>query len=109
MRYLQDFRTPMQCAIRRVDTGQFTNFEGHYLRGLVLGEEWIYENPFAPAPLIDDEIAVASCLAGMTELVRGGHGFYGLAEACQDHYLAGAVLESARTGRTVRTSRQVWA
>ena len=109
VRYLKDVRTPMQYTIRRVDTGQFTNFEGHYLRGLIAGEEWVYTNPFAPAPLVDDEIAVAQCLVRMAEFARGGVGFYSLAEASQDHYLGNALIEAARTGRPVRTTPQIWA
>ncbi|MDN3310098.1 Gfo/Idh/MocA family oxidoreductase [Microbacterium oryzae] len=109
VRYLQDARTPMEYRIRRVEAGQFTNLEGHFLRGLTGGGEWLYRNPFAPAPLIDDEIAVAHCLARMAEYVRGGDGWYGLAEAAQDHYLGMAVARAAESGERVRTTRQAWA
>src|SRR5690606_3097047 len=108
VRYLKDFRTPVQYTIRRMDTGQYTNLEGHFLRGMLAGEEWVQLNPFAPVPLIDDEIAVAECLARMAEFVAGGRPFYGLAEASQDHYLGLAIDEAARTGRPVRTTPQVW-
>jgi len=108
VRYLQDFRTPAHYTIRRMDAGQYTNLEGRFLRGLLAGQEWVYRNPFAPVSLMDDEIAVAECLVRMAAFVAGGGGFYGLAEASQDHFLALAVDEAARTGRSVRTTPQIW-
>jgi len=108
VRYLKDFRTPVEYTIRRVDTGQYTNLEGHFLRGMLAGQDWVYRNPFAPTGLTDDEIAVADCLTRMASYAAGGDGFYSLAEAAQDHHLGLAIEEAARTGRAVRTSPQVW-
>lgn len=112
VRYLHDFRTPALTEIRRMDTGEGGNLEGKFLRGLVAGDEWVFENPFMPARLNDDEIAIAiaiaRCLQAMADQVAGGEGFYGLAEASQDTYLALLMHEAALTGRAVRTERQVW-
>lgn len=109
VRRLKDFRTPVEYTIRRVDTGHYANLEGHFLRGMLTGEEWVYRNPFAPAALTDDEIAVADCLDRMASYAAGGDGFYSLAEASQDHYLGLAIDEAARSGGAVRTTSQVWA
>lgn len=108
VRYLRDFRTPVWTTIRRIDTGEGGNLEGKFLRGMLAGDEWVFGNDFMPARLSDDEIAIAGCLAGMSEYVAGGPGFYGLAEASQDHYLALLMHEAAASGRPVTSSRQVW-
>lgn len=108
IRSLQDFRTPMVTGIRRVSTGEGGNMEGHYLRGLVAGDQWVYRNRFAPARLFDDEIAVAECLARMKEHAGGGPELYSLAEAAQDFYLSQLIKESARTARPVQSEPQAW-
>ena len=69
--YLVDYATPMEVAFRRVSAGANGNLEGLYLKGIVAGEQWVYRNPFAPARLTDDEIAIATSLAGMAA-IRGG-------------------------------------
>ena len=51
------------------------------------GAEWVYENPFPLVGLANNEIAIAQCLMQMSEYATGGHGYYGLAEDCHDHYL----------------------
>ncbi len=107
--YLEDFRTPMFGTIRRIEAGQGGNLEGLFLRGLILGDEWVFTNPFRPGRMSDDEIAIAECLVRMSEHVDGGPPFYSLAEASQDNYLALLMKEAARTGRPVRSRPQVWA
>jgi predicted dehydrogenase len=109
VRYLRDHRTPIEMAFRRANAGENGNLEGLYLKGILLGDEWIYSNPFAPARLTDDEIAVATCLAKMAEYAEGGPDFYSVPEASQDHYLAMMIAEAARTGDSIRTERQPWA
>jgi predicted dehydrogenase len=108
-RYLRDFQTPVELTLQRADAGANGNLEGYYHKGFLAGDEWIYQNPFVPARLSDDEVAVATCLEKMAEYVAGGPEFYGLAEASQDHYLALLIDEAARTGRTITTSNQPWA
>ena len=73
------------------------------------GREWVYQNPFAPARLSDDEIAVATCLQKMSEYVNGGPSFYSLAEASQDHYLNLLMDQAATTGQPITSTNQVWA
>jgi len=107
--YLKDFLTPIHVDFIRHSAGEHGNLEGHYLKGIQVGDEWVYRNPVAPAPLFDDEIAIADCLLRMGEYAWGGADFYPLAEACQDRYLDIAIHESAREGRTVVTESQAWA
>ena len=109
VRYLKDFRTPMEHTIRRVSAGEGGNLDGQFLRGLIAGDEWIYRNPFIPGRMSDDEIAIATCLVRMVEHIDGGPPLYSLAEASQDHYLGLMMARAAATGESVRTERQVWA
>jgi predicted dehydrogenase len=109
VKYLEDFRTPVAIELKRLDAGPNGNLEGYYHKGILAGDEWIYQNPFIPARLSDDEIAVATCLDKMARYVDGGPSFYSLAEASQDHYLGLVVDEAVKTGGTVATRRQPWA
>ncbi|HUX50899.1 MAG TPA: Gfo/Idh/MocA family oxidoreductase [Spirochaetia bacterium] len=106
---LADFATPLTADLRRVNRGEQENPEGYFLRGILCGEKWVYRNPFAPARLYDDEVAIATSLRKMAEYVRSGSQFYGLAEASQDTYI-GLMIESAiRTGTLVSMTTQPWA
>jgi hypothetical protein len=108
IRYLIDFRTPMEAQLQRVDAGRTGNLEGHYHKGYVGNGVWWYRNPFAPARLSDDEIAIATCLESMDCYLRESVPFYGLAEAAQDHYLSILIGEAAETGRSIESSSQIW-
>jgi len=109
VRYLRAFDEPLTMAVRREDAGQDGNLEGYYHKGMLVGDEWVYRNPFAPARLNDDEIAVATCLTRMAAAVAGGSGGYSFAQAAQDHYLNLIVREAVTTGSAVRTETQPWA
>lgn len=109
VKYLKDYRTPLEFGLIRKNAGEEGNMEGYCLKGIIAGDEWIYVNPFAPAALSDDEIAVASCLVKMDGYARGGAGFYSLAEASQDAYLALMVDKAMDTGVKVETQTQPWA
>ncbi|MEM7034336.1 MAG: Gfo/Idh/MocA family oxidoreductase, partial [Chloroflexota bacterium] len=109
VKYLQDFLTPVEFDLRRIDAGQDGNLEGYYHKGILAGNEWIYRNPFIPARLSDDEIAIATCLQKMSEYVQGGPSFCSLPEASQDHYLGLMIGKAVETCKTVRAERQVWA
>jgi hypothetical protein len=88
--------------LSRRDTGHDGNLEGLYHEGITLGDEWVYRNPFVPARLTDDEIAVATCLSRMGAYVEGGPALCSLAEAAWDHELGLRMAEAASSGRTVR-------
>ena len=109
IRYLADFRTPISFEFVRQNAGEDGNLEGYYHKGILAGNEWVYKNPFAPAHLSDDEIAIASCLAKMDQYVAGGPDFYSLAEASQDHYLSLMMERALTSSQSVSTTRQPWA
>jgi len=109
VRHLRRFDEPVFDSLRRVMTGEGGNLEGMFLRGILLGDEWVFRNPFSPARLNDDEIAIARMLHAMPQAIGGGAPVYSLAEASQDHYLALLMQRAATTGETLRSSRQPWA
>jgi predicted dehydrogenase len=105
---LLDHRTPAVGELVRHDAGHDGNLEGYHHKGITLGDTWLYRNPFVPARLADDEIAVATCLARMGEWLDGGPDVCSLADAAQDHHIGLAIEEAARTGRSVTTRGHVW-
>lgn len=108
VRYLNKDNVTVTQEIQRNDVGVYNNKEWAHKELLFL-DRVIYQNPFYPARLNDDEIAVASCLAGMKEYVETGKDCYPLKEAMQDTYLSFVMEEAITTGQTVETSRQIWA
>lgn len=107
--YMHGYATPVYTELRRIDAGHDGNLEGCFHRGIMAGEEWLYRNPFAPARLSDEELAVAAAMHKMAQYASDeGDSFYSLAEASQDHYLALMVQQAAETGTTITTSPQVW-
>ncbi len=108
-RFLPTFDTPVTVALHRMNAGENGNLEGYYLKGILAGSEWVYTNPFAPARLSDDEIAVATVLERMAAYVAGGPACYSFADAAQDHYLSLAIHDAARSGNPVTTTTQPWA
>ncbi|MBW4080288.1 Gfo/Idh/MocA family protein [Paenibacillus sp. S150] len=105
----QEDRIPLQLELKRVNAGELENQEGYFLKGYICGEKWLYNNPFAPARLYDDELAIAGCLQRMADYTFGGPDFYSLAEASQDHYLGMMIERAIQTGETVKTQPQIWA
>lgn len=105
----QENLVPLQMELKRINKGEEENAEGYYLQGIICGEQWLYENPFIPARLFDDEIAIASCLCKMADYAAGGPGFYGLDEASQDTYLGMMIERAIQTGENVRVEQQCWA
>ena len=72
-------------------------------------DQCVYKNPFYPARMNDDEIAVASCLEKMKTYVETGEDFYPLREAAQDTYLSFMIEKAIETGEEVVTQTQPWA
>ncbi len=106
--YLQDVTTPITVSLTRHSAGINGNLEGNYLKGIQVGDEWLYHNPLAPAALSDEEIAIGTCLLRMAEYSQGGEPFYSLAEAAQDRYLDLLMESALATGETVRSEPQIW-
>ncbi len=109
VKYLKDFRSPIEFTFKRINAGEDGNFEGYYLKGILAEEEWVYKNKFIPGRLSDDEIAVATCLKKMDSYLNGGGSFYSLAQASQDQYLALMIEKALQTGEQVKSISQPWA
>lgn len=109
IRYLTEENIPVTQKLNRIDLGVYGNQEwAHY--GIMLGEEFLYRNPFRNARLNDDEIAVASCMMKMGEYLRTGKEFYSLKDALQDMYICLKMDEAlANPNREIRTETQIWA
>lgn len=109
VRYLEAFDRPVHFRLERQNAGEDGNLEGHWTKGYVGGAEWIYRNPFPYASLSDDEVAIATVLAGMGAYVEGGPDIYSFAEAAQDQWLSLAIDEALATGNTVHEPDAPWA
>jgi hypothetical protein len=108
LRWLEAFDRPARLELLRQNAGEDGNLEGLWHKGYSAGAEWVYRNPFPYAPLSDDEIAIATVLAGMQAYVEGGKEVYGFADAAQDQVLSLAIDEALKTGRAVQTGVQPW-
>lgn len=97
VRYLLDSGEPVEQSLRRWDTGTEGNLETPGHRGYLLGDEWVYRNPFPDDRLSDDEIAVASVLDRMRVFVATGAGFYSLQDSVHDSRLALRIDVSANS------------
>lgn len=98
VRYLLDDGTPVQQTLRRWDTGLEGNLEAPGHRGYLLGDEWVYENPFPTVRLTDDEIAIATVLQRMSDHVATGSPVYSLDQATRDTRISLAITRAARDG-----------
>ncbi|MEZ4670028.1 MAG: Gfo/Idh/MocA family oxidoreductase [Anaerolineae bacterium] len=106
--YLKDFRTPIRLPFQRHSAGVNANLEGHYVKGIQVGEDWVYTNPLIPAPLPDEDIAVGTCLLKMAEYVAGTGECYSLAEASHDRYLEILMHQAVESGQPVSSETQPW-
>jgi len=109
IRYLTKENIPVTQELNRIDLGVYNNQDwSHY--GIMLGEEFLYKNPFGNARLNDDEIAVATCMKRMGEYLETGKEFYGLKDALQDMYLCLTMEEAlAYPNQEIMTTTQCWA
>ena len=92
IKYLKDYKTPMESDLVRKDLGMEDNFEGYDLKGILGDGLWLYRNPYQGSRLVDDEIAVATLLDAMAEYVQGGQSFYSFEEAAFDMTVAEEVF-----------------
>jgi predicted dehydrogenase len=106
------YLNPITTHLIRHDAGQDETLEGYHHKGITAGDKWFYKNPFplsfASPRLLDDELAVATCMLKMAEYAKGGTDFYPLAEASQDTYLSMLLDESAATGKPMTSTPQPW-
>ena len=107
--YLAQDNYPITQQLERRDFGPYNNNPlSHF--GLMLGDQYLYRNPFPYARLNDDEIAMADCLVRMKQMLDGEHvEVYSLADAMQDAYIA-LKMEEALTNpwQPVRLTDQPW-
>lgn len=95
-------------ALERVVDGQEASLIPLSLKQINLGLECLYHHPFHPAPLSDEEIAIAEALSRMAAYVIGGASFYSLAEALQDTYLSLCIDKAIHTKSTIVTEHKPW-
>ena len=101
--------TPSAGEFRRYDHGVGDDHDGFCPRSVALGDKELYHNPFIPARLGDEEIAIAYCMVKMREYVRGtAEAFYPLPQALQDTYLALCMEKALETGEPVQTQPMPW-
>jgi len=107
---LHDFATPIRGDLVRIDHGHDGDMDGYHLVGIQYEGAWVWQNPFRPARLSDDEIAIAELLRRMGDWTTGGAGAgpYPLAEGLQDSSLALWLAEAARTGETLTVPSPIW-
>jgi predicted dehydrogenase len=107
---LVDPTTPVESPFMARRTGIDLNLEGNDLVHISVDGRVVYRNPFVGTRLSEDDIAVAAILRDTGAWARGeGPEPYPLAEGCQDHAIALAIEESARTGTDVRVTGEPWA
>lgn len=107
IRYLNDKNIGVTQNLNRLDFGVYNNSNWSH-QGIMLGSDFIYENPFQFARLNDDEIAVADCLYHMKQYVETGKEFYSLKEALQDTYLSFLMEEAVNSGKVIKSQSQIW-
>ena len=108
VRYLTDFRTPVEYELHRMASGVNGSMGAPHIVGITAADRWYYQNPYGAARLSDDELAVARVLESMGAYVRGGEAFYPLEEGCQDQYLSIMMKKAFATGAAVETETQCW-
>ena len=102
--------TVVEDAITRRQTGVDLNLEGFQLDHLSWAGRVLYRNPFPGLRLSDEDIATAHLMLRTAAWASGdGPAPYPLAEGCQDHAIALAVQESARTGQPIAVKDEPWA
>lgn len=105
-----DPRTVVDSHLVRRQSGIEQDLDGFDLEHLSFEGRVVWRNAFAGARLADDDVAVATLLDRTAAWVRGeAEPPYPLADGAQDHLVALAVEESARSGQDVVTAREAWA
>ena len=110
IKYLKDFKSPVETSFARKDLGREDNFEGVDLKGIFVHDELIYKNPFPASRLTDDEMAIASMLENMSGYIKEEiPPYYPLSQGLQDMYIALEIERAMTTNSTITTITQPWA
>lgn len=91
-----------ELEIRRLQGGQEGSLTPFSLRELRAGQQCLYINPFFPAAMSDEEIAIAQALQNMALFVSKGLPFYSLADALLDVRLALAIDTAAASTSSIQ-------
>ncbi|SER30250.1 Predicted dehydrogenase [Microlunatus flavus] len=106
---LADAFTAVESSLVRRQAGLDLNLEGVDLQHVSFDGRVVWRNPFVGSRMSEDDLAVAMLLAATGAWARGeAPAPYPLEEACEDHQISLAILESARTGAPVTTTREGW-
>ncbi|MEU6491909.1 Gfo/Idh/MocA family oxidoreductase [Streptomyces sp. NPDC049097] len=107
---MADPRTPVESPLMRRRTGTDLNLEGAEVHHISFDGRVVWRNDHLGASLSEDDLAVVDLLCRTGAWVRdAGPEPYPLADGCQDHLLALAIEESARTRAPVTTAVEAWA
>lgn len=104
LRVMPTYGQPVTRQITRSESGRYSDLYGYALKSLSCGDAVVWTNPFPGARLMDDEIAIAVAMEKMA-----GEGPYPYALGAQDQYLALLMAQAAKTGETLKSTRQPWA
>ncbi len=109
LRRINECQQPITMELRRRDLGVYHNSSLSH-DGLMLGDRYLYQNPFPYTHLNDDEIAIATLLRRMGQMCAGEDvQAYSLADALQDAAIALKMEEAVTHPHTpVVTRRRVW-
>jgi hypothetical protein len=109
-RVMPVYGQPLTRSFTRNESGRYGNLFGYALEAMLCGDQTVWTMPYPNARLMDDEIAIAVAMQRMGALARGqGEGPYRYAEGAQDQYLSLLMHQAAKSGETVRSTRQPWA
>ena len=98
-----------RSQFNRYQLGHDLNLDGHDTEHISLDGEVIYTNPFVGKRFMDEEIAIASMMRGMSLWISDeGPAPYSLAQAAQDLLISLAIDESLLIGSKVRTIKEAW-
>lgn len=102
-------RSIVASTIERSQLGYDLNLDGYDTEQLSWNGEVVWRNPLLGLRLMDEEIAIGTMLrANAAWAADEGPAPYPLADACQDHHVALAVHEAARTAAPVIAPAQPW-
>lgn len=108
VRFMVDDSTPAQLDYLRFDLGLNGDIHGYYNKSIMLGDRVMFQNPFAPARLNDDEIAIAQCLVYMAEYLKTGKSFYDFRDALQDTYISLLIKDALDNDKSMTSEPQSW-
>jgi predicted dehydrogenase len=101
----------LQVKTRRIER-DFANPNPEFAEevvGIFFQGEQLYEPPFGPCGLSQDETAVAQLMKKTAEYARGiGESPFPLKEALQDAYMSVLMKNSIETGKLAESEQQLW-